>query len=130
MVVMFSDEKGPINSFKWGRFVINGTVHSADGMGVGKDICILDGEIFPWKARKGHRLEKKMVDFLSAADIQILVIGNGVNGALKVPDKTRKAIQKMGIPELIIEKTPEACKIYNRLVSQGKQVAFLAHGTC
>ncbi|HAF48866.1 MAG TPA: hypothetical protein DCL08_06460 [Anaerolineaceae bacterium] len=127
---MFKDSEGPIESFDWGCFVINGEMHSAEGAGVGKDICIIDGIVTPWSARKGHLLKPKMVSSIIGSGIEILVIGNGVNGALKVPEKTSKAISEAGISELIIEKTPEACAAFNRLYREGESVAFLAHGTC
>ena len=127
---MFKESEGPIESYDWGSFVINGEMHSAEGAGVGKDICIIDGFVTPWSARKGHLLKPKMVSNIVGSGIKILVIGNGVNGALKVPQKTRKAISEAGISELIIERTPEACATFNRLYRAGASVAFLAHGTC
>lgn len=127
---MLSDQVGPIESFEWGRFVINGEVHSADGEGVGKDICILNGKISAWEARKGHRLEPKMVVCVLGNDIDVLVIGNGVYGRIEVPKKTMNKIKEAGVSKVIIEKTPDACKTYNRLVNQGEYVALLAHGTC
>ncbi len=127
---MFQDPRGPIESFEWGRFIINGETHSMDGEGVGKDICILQGCVTSWKARKGHQLKPEMVSCVFDQGVTILVIGIGVNGALKVKKKTRNAIMDAGIDELIFEKTPEACEIYNQMIRSGKQVAFLAHGTC
>jgi hypothetical protein len=129
-IAMFTDHEGPIERFEWGLFQINGEVHSAEGRGVGKDICIVGGVVRPWQERKGHRLKTKMVLLVLKPDVEILVIGNGVNGAIRVPEKTRQAIKTAGIVELIIEKTPAACEIYNRLVGEGKAVALLAHGTC
>ena len=127
---MFTDAAGPIERFEWGMFKIDGHVHSMEGEGVGKDIFMLGRVVQAWQARKGHRLEPKMVPSEMAGQIDVLVIGNGVNGALKVPKKTRKAIMAAGVKELIIEPTPKACAIYNELVRQGKDAALLAHGTC
>jgi hypothetical protein len=127
---MFRDPQGPIERFEWGRFVINGETHSLNGDGVGKDICILHGEVRAWKERKGHQLTPFMVRCVLGQGISTLVIGNGVNGALKVKKKTRKAIKEAGIEDLIIERTPQACEIYNRLIREGKSAALLAHGTC
>ena len=127
---MFTDSAGSIERFEWGMFQINGRVHSMEGEGVGKDIFMLGREVHAWKARKGHRLEPKMVPGTLKDDVDILVIGNGVNGALKVPKKTCKAIRAAGVIQLIIEPTPKACAIYNELVRQGKNAALLAHGTC
>lgn len=127
---MFTDPKGPIEHFEWGQFQINGERHSADGQGVGKDICIVDGKIRAWKERKGHRLTPKMVHGVLRSGVKVLVIGNGVNGAIRVTSKTRQVVEAAGIADLIIEKTPKACEVYNRLAQQGAAVALLAHGTC
>jgi len=127
---MFTDPEGLIEFFDWGEFRIAGEVHSAEGKGVGKDICILGGQVFPWDERKGHRLTPKMVRPILHAGVKVLVIGNGVNGAIQVTHKTRQVVSKAGIERLIIEKTPDACRIYNQLYRQGTEVALLAHGTC
>ena len=127
---MKKDLEGPIEAFEWGRFQINGQIHSEDGEGAGKDIFVWGGEVSPWTARKGHRLKPYMVACAFAKDIDILVIGSGVRGAIDVKEKTRQAIHTAGIERLIIQRTPEACAIYNRLYHEGEKVALLAHGTC
>ena len=110
--------------------MINGVSHSQDGEGVGKDICVINGEVHPWEARKGHRLKVKMVQCVFGKDVSVLVIGVGVQGAIHVPQKTCNAIREAGISTVFIEKTPAACAIYNRLFHNGERVALLAHGTC
>ncbi len=127
---MFEDSKGPIESFEWGRFTIHGENHSMEGEGVGKDICILNGEVRAWAARNGHTVKPHMLGLVLRADVDVLVIGNGVYGKLKITQAARKVIREDGIEQLIIEETPDACATYNRLVREGKRVAFLAHGTC
>ena len=124
------DLDGPIEAFEWGHFQINGQIHSAEGEGAGKDIFVWSGNVCPWAARKGHRLKPHMVTDAFNKDIEILVIGSGVHGAIEVTEKTRHAIQESGIKRLIIQKTPDACKTYNRLFIEGERVAMLAHGTC
>ena len=124
------DLDGPIEAFEWGRFQINGHIHSEDGEGAGKDVFVWCGEVFPWSDRKGHRLKPHMVACALAEDIDILVIGIGVHGAIEVTKKTRQAIDAAGVGKLIIQRTPEACTTYNRLFHKGEHVALLAHGTC
>ncbi len=127
---MFEDPQGPVQEFDWGRFVIYQQTHDLEGKGAGKDIFVFNGKVKPWQSRKGHRLKPKMVACIKGQAIDVLVIGSGVHGALKIPQKTRTAILTEGVQELIIEKTPQACRVFNRLTQEGKQVALLAHGTC
>ncbi|HCU57721.1 MAG TPA: hypothetical protein DF984_05790 [Anaerolineaceae bacterium] len=128
--VFMDDPAGPIEHFEWGQYRVMGKIHSAEGEGAGKDICLLKGEVRPWAARKGHRLTPDMVAVVFEQGVSTLVIGNGVRGRLKVTGKTRRAIQQAGIKKLIVETTPEACATYNRLFQSGESVALLAHGTC
>ncbi len=135
---LFSDPKGPIERFWWGNFVIAGELHGHTDkgrVGAGKDIRIVRGRVTPWKDRKGHRLKRSMItgvyvgDVGDVGDVDVLIIGNGLDGAVEVPDKVRRAIAEHGIPELIVERTPEACRVYNKLSRKGRRVALLAHGT-
>jgi len=124
------DLDGPIEAFEWSRFQINGQIHSAEGQGAGKDIFLWDGRVSSWTARKGHQLKPNMVASACKEDIEILVIGNGVHGAIEVTEKTKETIRAAGIKKVIIQKTPEACVTYNRYIHEGANVALLAHGTC
>lgn len=118
-----------IEHFTFGEFVIAGQKHSGE-KGVGKDIRLVGREVSAWKERKGHRLTPEMITGVYRRGIEVLVIGNGDGGALEVPAEVIAAIQANGIPEVIVEKTGKACKLYNRLYRQGKKAALLAHGTC
>ena len=129
---MFSDPAGPIEHFSWGRFVICGKEHSSQEtkLGVGKDIRLIQEDVTEWKERKGHLLTLEMITGVWEQKIEILVIGNGVNGALECPASVIQGIKVRESIQVVIAKTPEACEIYNRLYKLGKRVALLAHGTC
>jgi hypothetical protein len=124
---------GPIEFYKFGLFIVNGKEHSEtkDGIqGKGKDIRIIGKDVSEWKEREGHRLKSGMITGVYDNDIDILVIGAGSEKALKCPIKVKKYIKKHGIRQVIVKRTPKACKIYNRLYHKGKKVAMLVHGTC
>ena len=125
-------KKGPIERFSWGKFVICGKEHSENGsmVGAGKDIRVIGCDVTEWKERQGHRLTQEMITRLYDQGIEVLVIGLGVEKALKCPKKVRKAIRRHGIESVVLRSTPKACKKYNALFRQGKRVALLAHGTC
>ncbi len=130
---LFRDEAGPIEQFAWGCFVIRGEQHGdgSDGrMGKGKDIRIVGDKVTRWKEREGHRLKRSMITKVYGDDVEVLIIGAGVEGGIEVPEKVRKDVAKHGIPELIVERTPEACRVFNERYREGKRVALLAHGTC
>ncbi|HKL38764.1 MAG TPA: MTH938/NDUFAF3 family protein [Bacteroidales bacterium] len=133
METLFKDPGGPIEEFSWGKYVIRGEVHEKNNgkkQGKGKDIYLVDGKAKIWKEREGHTLEPRMVSRVFDKDINTLIIGLGVYGRINCTEETKKEIRKNGIDELILLKTPEACKIYNEYYHQGKKVALLAHGTC
>lgn len=130
---MYDNSSGPIEHFSWGKFIISGTEHSEKGTdrtGKGKDILLVGKKVYRWKERKGHSLSVDMVKSVLDKDIRILIIGNGVEGALYVPDEVVEFLLKSGIKKVIVEKTPKACEEYNNLYSKNKNVALLAHGTC
>lgn len=126
----FHDPEGPIEEYTRGRFVVLQQVHSDQGEGVGKDIRLIGSTVTEWKERKGHTLEKKMITGVFDQDIEILVIGLGIDGMIEVPEETRQYIHDQGISRLVLLKTPKACKRYNELYREGRSVALLAHGTC
>ena len=125
---MFADPKGPITHFEWATFTIDGKIHSPEE-GVGKDIFLSPEGVSAWHERKGHMLKAGMVRRALALKPEVLIIGNGVEGALEIGKKARKEIEDAGV-KLIVLRTPEACREYNRLYRQGKRVILLAHGTC
>ena len=130
---LFEDPAGPIEQFSWGKFVICGKAHfkGYEGrVGAGKDIRLVGQEVTPWKERKGHRLKRSMITGVYDRDLDVLVIGNGVDGLVEVPHKVRRDIAAHGIPKLIVTPTPDACQRYNQLHREGKRVGLLAHGTC
>jgi hypothetical protein len=130
---MFNDPKGPIEHFSWAKFVISGNVHSRsfDGkVGKGKDIRLLGSKVSRWKERKGHLLTKEMITGVFDENVEVLIIGAGVDGRIECPDEVKKYIYSRGISNLEIINTPSACMLYNRLFHQGASVAMLAHGTC
>ncbi|MHC4661426.1 MAG: Mth938-like domain-containing protein [Planctomycetota bacterium] len=111
-----------IESYSFGRIKVSGKAYSSD------IIITPAGVIDNWWRKEGHSLHPKDLDAVIAAAPEILVIGCGVSGILKVPAKTRKWISEKGI-ELIDLPTGEACDRYNELASKKIVVAGL-HLTC
>jgi len=122
-------KNGPIEHFSWGCFIINGEEHSSDN-GVGKNILVHGEKVLKWKKGKGHHLSRSSFDQIKDQEIDILIIGIGVYGAIIVDDDLRRYFMKLGISRVIIDNTPEACDIFNSLLEEDDNLCLVAHGTC
>jgi len=121
-----------IESYGFGCIVIDGETYT-------KDVIILpDRVIGSWWRQEGHALHPgdlaDIVD-LSAPAVapseirpQVLVVGQGAQGQMRVTSETQQALQASGI-QLIAQPTEEACQTYNHLREQRKVAAAL-HLTC
>ena len=130
--VAFHDPRGPVEFFQWGLYTIVGEEHTKtpEGLiGAGKDVRLIGHEASAWAERKGHKLTPEMVTGVYDRDIDVLVIGNGVNSAVEVPDDVREAVESHGL-ELIVERSQDACLTYNDMMREGRKAALLVHGTC
>ena len=88
---MFDDPKGPIEHFSWAKYIIQGKTHfegSFGNIGKGKDIKIIGTDVTKWKERKNHVLTEESVISIFAEDVDVLIIGNGVNGAINLQNST------------------------------------------
>lgn len=129
---VFDDDRGPIEHFSWGRFIIRGKEHSslnASDVGAGRDIRLFGEDVSPWLERTGHRLGEEMITGVFGRGVNVLVVGLGVRGGIVCPSSFREWIIDRGIEQVVFERTPQACRIYNELFRQGRRVALLAHGT-
>jgi len=111
-----------IEAYQFGSITISGRTYTHDLI-----IC-LDGIRTDWWRKQGHSLCPEDLDSVIGLDPEVLIIGCGRDGRLKVPDETRDWITRRGI-ELIDLPTPEACDRYNELAGASKVIAGL-HLTC
>jgi len=111
-----------IDSYDFGRIVINGKRYNSDLI-VFSD-KVRDG----WWRKEGHRLHVEDLKDVLEFKPEVLVVGTGYSGLMRIPPETRRYVESEGI-ELISQKTAEACETFNRLVKSRKVVAAL-HLTC
>ena len=111
-----------IDSYEFGRITINGKRYSTD-------LLVFSDKVKTgWWRKEGHRLQKADLKEVLEAKPEVLVVGTGYSGMMNVPPETRSYIESEGI-QLIVQKTVEACKTFNRLVESRTVVAAL-HLTC
>lgn len=81
-----------------------------------------------WWRTQGHRLSLDDITDILKQPPEILIIGTGSAGVMQVPESVKKQITELGI-QLLVEKTGDACILYNEL-SGTKQVVAALHLTC
>jgi len=112
-----------IDSYQFGKIVIDGVDYSRDLMILGDSITE------NWRRAHGHRLIADDLESVIAAGPSVLVVGCGAYGVMKVPGKTRKALLGHGI-QLEALKTAGAVERFNELSRAGVNVAAALHLTC
>ena len=112
-----------IESYDFGRIAINWIVYT-------KDVIITgDKTIAGWVRKEGHLLQ--VADISQAIEEsapEVAIVGTGYNGMMSVPEETRLYFQRKGI-DLLVEKTQEACNLFNAL-SKTKRALAALHLTC
>jgi hypothetical protein len=81
-----------------------------------------------WRREAGHTLTPEDLWEVLRSPPEVLVIGQGSMGRMKVPAATWQQLQAAGIT-IMAEPTVRACETYNRLCEQRRVVAAL-HLTC
>ena len=107
-----------INSYSFGNITI-------DDQKFIKDLIIYPDHINSnWRRKTGHLLTEADIAEVLQHKPEIVIIGTGANGLMKVDDK----VKNLGM-ELIIKKTADAVTEYNRIYKDKKVVCAL-HLTC
>lgn len=112
-----------IESYYFGQIVVNGKRYTSD-------LIIFRSHVRDgWWRVEGHRLSMEDLEEVVEAKPEVLVVGTGYSGLMRVPEGVRRRMASMGI-ELIAEPTRKACETFNRLLRSGKRVVAALHLTC
>ncbi|MEM3726720.1 MAG: Mth938-like domain-containing protein [Candidatus Bathyarchaeia archaeon] len=114
-----------IDSYDFGVMVINGKRYTSDL------VVFPDKVMSGWWRKEGHRIHvedlKEVLDHKPLPEV--LVVGTGYSGLVKVMPEVDDALKERGI-RLIAQPTGEAYKTFNELLRAGKAVAGAFHLTC
>lgn len=111
-----------IDSYSFGTLIIDGNKFT-------KDLIIFSEKINSnWRRKTGHLLSENDIKEILDYKPDILIIGTGANGLMKVDDRLKDKLKALGI-EFVIKKTAEAVTEYNRICKEKKTVCAL-HLTC
>ncbi len=112
-----------IELYDFGEIVIDGRRYVSD-------VILLGGEVRSgWWRREGHELAIEDLEEILKFKPEVLVVGTGYSGLMKVPDNLRRQLESLGV-RVIVQLTAEACKTYNSLLKSGVKVAAALHLTC
>jgi len=111
-----------IESYAFGSMVVDGQTYSSD-------LIIFPEKInTSWWRKSGHRLSLEDLKDVFEEKPEVLVIGTGFNGLMKVDEEVKSEAQAKGIA-LIIEKTEKAVQKFNVMASKKKAIGAF-HLTC
>lgn len=111
-----------IESYNFGKIIINSKEYNSD-------IIIYKNNIYDkWWRRASHHLCIEDIKEILDNMPEILIIGTGYYGLMKVPIELIEYLESNNI-EVIIKKTKAACDEYNTL-HQKKNVVAAFHLTC
>jgi len=111
-----------IESYGFGRIVVNGRTYTSDVL------------IFPdhvedgWWREEGHRLSVRDLKRVLEARPEVLIVGTGELGMMRVPEETAEFVRSEGI-ELVVKPTGKAVELYNEF-SKTRRVVAAMHLTC
>lgn len=119
-----------IEAYHFGLIIIDGKTYNCD-----VEVRWV-GEVLAWQREQSHIIDVKDVKRAIEQSPEVLIIGTGEAGVAQLTEAAKEAIEEEGI-KLIIEKTGEAVKVFNR-ISQGDQdepesrfkIIGLFHLTC
>ncbi len=111
-----------IDSYQFGQIVVNGKDYTSDV------IIFPDRVSDNWRRKTGHQIHPDDLSAVIAENPEVLIIGTGAFGLVKVLSEVKKSLDAQGI-KLIAEPTEEAGNRYNQLCHSQRVVAAL-HLTC
>ena len=111
-----------IEHYRFGAITVDGQRHT-------RDLIILPEHIVAgWWRKEGHALHPDDLTAVFEVAPEVLVVGTGAYGMMRVTEETRRALETAGI-RLIAAPTAEAVKTYNELREETRVAAAL-HLTC
>ncbi len=100
-----------------------------DGKEFRRDVIVYGKFVKEWWRKEGHRVCLEDVEDLFRLKPEIVVIGTGYYGVVKVDREVIERLRKEGI-NVICEESRKAVETYNKLLKEGKKVALAIHLTC
>ena len=112
-----------IDRYDFGHIDIEGRSYDADV------IVFSDHVQERWWRREGHRLAPEDLTSVLAEKPEVLIVGTGYYGRMRVAEETLDALRCAGV-DVRVEKTGEAVAAFNRLQREYARILAALHLTC
>ncbi len=112
-----------IERCEFGRVVVDGKSYTADLI------------VFPervregWWRREGHMLHPEDLEEVWPYRPQVLVVGTGQMGRMRISPEVERRLEAEGI-QLLALRTAAACQTFNQLLATGTRAVAALHLTC
>jgi hypothetical protein len=111
-----------VNAYSFGQITIGDQNYTSD-------IILFPDRIFsPWWRKEGHNLCLEDLAEIPFENYDVLIVGTGFFGMMKVSSDVRIFMKEKKI-QLLIQKTKDAIHKYNEIAQQ-KRVVGVFHLTC
>jgi dienelactone hydrolase len=112
-----------IDAYSFGRIRVSGDDFR-------DDLIVFPDKVEPyWRRRDAHLLSVADLDTVIEYSPDLLVVGTGATGRLRLEPATREALRQKGI-DCIDERTDRAWQIFNDEIQQDRRVVGAFHLTC
>jgi len=110
-----------ISHYSFGSITVDGKPYSSDV------IVFPDRVVSPWWRMEGHRIQPADLKDVVDSGTEVLIVGTGASGMMRVPAETLEFLRSRGI-SVKVEKTASAVELYNTGSKDRTVAAF--HLTC
>jgi hypothetical protein len=109
-----------IEHYSFGEIVIDGNKYS-------NDLIVFKDKVKSWWRKEGHLLHLEDIEEIIKEKPEILIVGTGSYGVMKVEESVKEFLKEKGI-KLVEKNSKEACDEFNKL--KNKNVVLAIHLTC
>lgn len=112
-----------IAHYTFGRIIVSGQVYT-------RDLIVHPGGVEAnWRRQEGHQVTVADLDRIWPLDPEVLVLGTGMFGRVKVDRAVIDALEERGVRVEALP-TRKACTRYEELRNEGRRVVAALHLTC
>jgi len=111
-----------IEYYGFGRIRVNGKDFSCD-------VIVYGNTVKEWWRKEGHRVCFEDIEEIVKLKPEILIIGTGYYGVVKVDRDVIEKLESQGI-KVICQDSRKAVETFNKMIKEGKKVALAIHLTC